>query len=135
MRLSEKAAFLFPTKIEKLGINRSLLQQQIPKHPTTRIKLRANRCKVLANRNHFLKLMAIFQLQFINQKPKNIMKRFSIKTVLFLVAVAFIMSCTAPKPKDEGWIQLFNGKDLNDWNIKITGFQIGRASCWERVYI
>lgn len=52
------------------------------------------------------------------------MKRFSIKTVLFLVATAFIMSCTAPKPKNEGWIQLFNGKDLTDWNVKITGFPL-----------
>lgn len=52
------------------------------------------------------------------------MIKFSIKSVLFLVAIAFVMSCTAPKPKDEGWIQLFNGKDLNDWNIKITGFPL-----------
>ncbi len=52
------------------------------------------------------------------------MNKISIKTVLFLVAVAFIMSCTAPKPKNEGWIQLFNGKDLSDWNIKITGFPL-----------
>lgn len=52
------------------------------------------------------------------------MNKISIKTVLFLVAVAFIMSCTAPKPKNEGWIQLFNGKDINDWNIKITGFPL-----------
>ncbi|MGA0557790.1 3-keto-disaccharide hydrolase [Larkinella sp. VNQ87] len=26
-----------------------------------------------------------------------------------------------PKPKPDGWIQLFNGKDLKDWSVKITG--------------
>jgi len=25
----------------------------------------------------------------------------------------------------ENWIQLFNGKDLNDWNIKINGYPLG----------
>ena len=24
----------------------------------------------------------------------------------------------------EEWIQLFNGKDLNDWNIKIKGYEL-----------
>jgi 3-keto-disaccharide hydrolase len=24
----------------------------------------------------------------------------------------------------EGWVQLFNGKDLNDWNVKITGYPL-----------
>jgi len=52
------------------------------------------------------------------------MRNFSIKSVLFLVAIAFIMSCATPKPKNEGWIKLFNGKDLNDWNIKITGLPL-----------
>lgn len=34
------------------------------------------------------------------------------------------MSCTATKSKDQAWIQLFNGKDLSDWNIKIAGFPV-----------
>lgn len=25
----------------------------------------------------------------------------------------------------EGWIQLFNGRDLNDWQVKITGYPLG----------
>ena len=32
----------------------------------------------------------------------------------------------AEKPKDqETWIQLFNGKDLTGWKIKITGHELG----------
>ena len=26
---------------------------------------------------------------------------------------------------DEGWIDLFNGKDIKDWKVKITGFELG----------
>jgi hypothetical protein len=26
---------------------------------------------------------------------------------------------------NEGWIQLFNGRDLNDWQVKITGYPLG----------
>jgi hypothetical protein len=39
--------------------------------------------------------------------------------VLCLVLASF--SCTAQKPSSKGWIKLFNGKDLKDWNIKIKG--------------
>ena len=38
---------------------------------------------------------------------------------LCLLLVSF--SCTAQKPSSKGWIKLFNGKDLKDWNIKIKG--------------
>ncbi len=49
----------------------------------------------------------------------------STKTLLF-VLLCFslnLFSCKT-KPKDEGWIQLFNGKDLSDWKIKIAGFPL-----------
>ncbi|MBC8004487.1 MAG: DUF1080 domain-containing protein [Verrucomicrobia bacterium] len=55
------------------------------------------------------------------------MSKLSVKPVMFLLVFAFALSCSAPKPKEakeEGWIQLFNGKDLKDWNIKITGFPL-----------
>jgi hypothetical protein len=39
--------------------------------------------------------------------------------------IALTMACSTAKPKNEGWVQLFNGKDLKDWNIKITGFPMG----------
>lgn len=52
------------------------------------------------------------------------MKKYTTKLILLSIAISLFMACTPAKPKNEGWIQLFNGKDLNDWNIKITGFQL-----------
>lgn len=52
------------------------------------------------------------------------MKTFSGKLMFFAFLLLFATSCTPGKPKNDGWIQLFNGKDLNDWNIKITGFPL-----------
>lgn len=47
-----------------------------------------------------------------------------IKLSFFILILSLTFSCCDTKPKNEGWIQLFNGKDLNDWNIKITGFPL-----------
>jgi hypothetical protein len=52
------------------------------------------------------------------------MRILSVKLVFFMLVLALIVSCTSTKPKAEKWIQLFNGKDLNDWNIKIAGFPL-----------
>lgn len=52
------------------------------------------------------------------------MKKKSFNPTLILLIMAFAVSCASPKPKNEGWISLFNGKDLNDWDIKITGFPL-----------
>ena len=52
------------------------------------------------------------------------MVRFSVKLVFLALTLALAMSCTSTKPKNSEWIQLFNGKDINDWNIKITGFPL-----------
>ena len=61
---------------------------------------------------------------------------FSSKAVLFVLIVLF--SACNPKPKtqqsveksveqttDENWIQLFNGKDLSNWDIKFKGHELG----------
>lgn len=57
---------------------------------------------------------------------------FSAQTIL-LVFVILLTACTS-KPKtekaveksaNENWIQLFNGKDLNDWQIKFKGYELG----------
>lgn len=62
------------------------------------------------------------------------MKTFS----LFFVISIFILSCnqqtsgdeanindeTALKKHSSGWIQLFNGENVNDWHIKITGYEL-----------
>lgn len=52
--------------------------------------------------------------------------------IAMLAFVTFCFACTS-KPKaekaeeksGENWIQLFNGKDLNDWQIKFTGHELG----------
>ncbi|NEU09200.1 DUF1080 domain-containing protein [Flavihumibacter sp. R14] len=45
--------------------------------------------------------------------------------ILCLCFLVLSMSCSAQKdlPK-KGWISLFNGKDLKDWNIKIKGHDL-----------
>lgn len=51
-----------------------------------------------------------------------------------IAILAFVLVTTAcnQKPKNqpeeksaENWIQLFNGKDLNDWDIKFKGYEMG----------
>lgn len=54
------------------------------------------------------------------------MKYFS----LYGIAILVIISCTpnppaATEPAPENWIQLFNGKDLTGWDIKIRGHEMG----------
>lgn len=53
--------------------------------------------------------------------------------VLVLTLAVFLSACNS-KPKNqnanekstqENWIQLFNGKDLNDWEIKFKGHELG----------
>ena len=45
------------------------------------------------------------------------------KNLLFLLGLMVVTSCTSVKndPAKEDWIQLFNGKDLTGWDIKIAG--------------
>jgi len=52
------------------------------------------------------------------------MNKISARLILLVFVLGIVSACSSPKPKNEGWIQLFNGKDLNDWNIKITGFPL-----------
>lgn len=48
---------------------------------------------------------------------------------LFLFAILLPFSCkqhsNLPKDQKEYWIQLFNGKDIKDWDVKIRGHQFG----------
>jgi len=58
-------------------------------------------------------------------------------TSLSLVLLFIVASCgsgqksqqesekSAQAVTEENWIQLFNGKDLNDWQIKFTGYELG----------
>jgi hypothetical protein len=61
---------------------------------------------------------------------------YSSKTSL-LIIILLIASCkhksgsqdaenkSARQAQEENWIQLFNGKDLNDWKIKFSGYGLG----------
>ncbi|MFC2097723.1 family 16 glycoside hydrolase [Bacteroidota bacterium] len=47
------------------------------------------------------------------------------KYILLLVISIFIISCNSIKNEDqEEWIKLFNGKNLDGWDIKITGYNL-----------
>ena len=47
-----------------------------------------------------------------------------IRFVSFIFMLIFQGAIFQKKDLSSQWIQLFNGKDLNDWNIKITGFPL-----------
>lgn len=62
------------------------------------------------------------------------MRTFNIFSKLFILAlILFFSSCNSQtkskkvekEAADENWIQLFNGKDLNNWDIKFTGHKLG----------
>jgi hypothetical protein len=47
------------------------------------------------------------------------------KYALLLLLLVFCVSVSAQhKPSAYNWIQLFNGKDLNDWQVKIAGYPL-----------
>ncbi|MFC3122267.1 DUF7133 domain-containing protein [Agaribacter flavus] len=55
-------------------------------------------------------------------------KNFSVVNTKLLAAFAFTLSFTfasANEPKTEEWIQLFDGKSLDGWTPKFTGFPLG----------
>jgi hypothetical protein len=45
--------------------------------------------------------------------------------VIIALAVLSLSACKQPATQKEEWIQLFNGKDLNGWTVKITGYPAG----------
>lgn len=52
------------------------------------------------------------------------MKKNLANLLLPVLILTLLWGCQSPKQKEKGWIQLFNGKDLKDWNIKIAGFPL-----------
>lgn len=50
-----------------------------------------------------------------------------IKTIVLLVVFSLLVNAVQAQRKSikEDWIQLFNGKDLKEWDIKITGEDLG----------
>ena len=62
------------------------------------------------------------------------MQKLHFLTQTILLAFVIMLSACNPKPKteaaaeksaEENWVQLFNGKDLNDWDIKFKDHQFG----------
>jgi hypothetical protein len=47
------------------------------------------------------------------------------KRLLFLLVVLSASSVSFSPRKEKGWISLFNGKDLNGWIVKFTGYEPG----------
>ncbi len=48
------------------------------------------------------------------------------KQIIFLMALAVLTACNSKKPQqqEEQWIQLFNGENLDGWDIKIAGYDL-----------
>jgi hypothetical protein len=51
------------------------------------------------------------------------------RVLLIFVLLSIFVSCESEKKAEkgeelEGWVSLFNGKDLNDWKIKIAGHEL-----------
>ena len=40
-------------------------------------------------------------------------------------AVLLVLAWSPSRAADEEWIQLFNGRDLEGWTVKITGYEVG----------
>jgi hypothetical protein len=61
----------------------------------------------------------------------------NLAVIMFFGLAFFLAACTsrqksqqndeksAQNSTEENWIQLFNGKDLDDWQIKFTGYELG----------
>lgn len=47
------------------------------------------------------------------------------RNLLLLVLVLFVIGCKNDcDPNEEEWTNLFNGKNLDDWDIKIKGYEL-----------
>lgn len=44
-------------------------------------------------------------------------------TIVFFILLS-LAACQNLKPKEKGWIQLFNGKNLNGWEMKFKGHEL-----------
>jgi len=63
---------------------------------------------------------------FMTHKTKK--NRLSPVRFAGIIGMALLVSCTSTRSKEASepeWKQLFNGKDLNDWIVKINGYRVG----------
>jgi hypothetical protein len=58
-----------------------------------------------------------------NRQEGGIVSVTTLPSILLLMFVGTFTNagCQAPDPGEEEWIQLFNGTDMNDWDVKLTG--------------
>ena len=47
------------------------------------------------------------------------------KIVTFLFLIILFQDCKDTGKQEEEWIDLFNGKDINDWIVKIHHYEAG----------
>jgi len=52
------------------------------------------------------------------------MKFYHHSRLIILSLIIIGLACSPPKKEEKEWIQLFNGKDLNDWDIKIAKHEL-----------
>ena len=53
------------------------------------------------------------------------MKKLSLLSFVFFMVITNLVYAQERSQANENWIQLFNGKNLKDWDIKITGEDLG----------
>jgi len=57
--------------------------------------------------------------------PLRVLTAYSLAVAAVLAPAVFAGAAEEKASGDEGYIQLFNGKDLNDWQVKIKGYELG----------
>lgn len=61
-------------------------------------------------------------MQFKVQRKKRV-KFFGYVLLFILAPMVFLMACQSAPEKEE-WITLFNGENLDGWDLKITGYEL-----------
>src|SRR6516165_1593887 len=57
--------------------------------------------------------------------PRHVLGSFAL-LILFPIGLILPVSAqTTEKPRESGWVSLFNGKDLEGWTPKIKGYELG----------
>ena len=60
--------------------------------------------------------------QSAKRRINNLLSKLWIRSFICLIFI--FMACTNDKDDTPQWVSLFNGKDLNGWKIKISGFEL-----------
>lgn len=66
-----------------------------------------------------------FWLGFFNEKKSMFYRRTLFRIVMFIFPAALIAWASTVVKDDNGWTQLFNGKDIDNWIVKIHHHNVG----------